>query len=111
MTTQAAKPQGFGWGIIIAGILAIVLLSAIPLIIVQDSEFGGADGLGADTVSEIAPDYNSEWITNVWSPPGGETESALFALQAAFGGILIGYFLGYLRGKKKGAENSPSPAD
>ena len=103
MTTQTQpRTKIYSLWIIILGITAIILISAIPLFVVQDSEFGGADGLGAETVATLAPDYNPEWITNWWEPPGGETESALFALQAAIGGILIGYFFGYLRGKKKG---------
>ena len=85
----------------IIGILLIIFLSALPLWIVKDSEFGGADGLGSEVVTEIAPSYNSEWITNIWEPPGGETESMLFALQATAGGVLIGYCFGYLRGSRK----------
>ena len=113
MTTQTQpRTKRYSLWIIILGITAIILISAIPLIVVQDSEFGGADGLGAETVATLAPDYNPEWITNWWEPPGGETESALFALQAAIGGILIGYFFGYLRGTQKGrAEINPSPTD
>ena len=32
---------------------------------------------------------------------GGEIESLLFALQAAIGAIIIGYFFGYWRGQGK----------
>lgn len=103
MTTQApgrSKRLGPGW--IIAGTIAILVLVAIPLIIIQDSEFGGSDGAGSEVVEQIAPEYNSEWATNWWEPPGGETESALFAIQAAVGGILIGYVFGFIHGRKKG---------
>ena len=96
-SNTTGKP--LGRGTIIAGIIIIVLLAIIPLATIQDSEFGGADGLGADTVTEIAPEYNNEWISNIWEPPGGETESLLFALQATFGGLLIGYAFGYFRGR------------
>lgn len=84
------------------GIAIIIMLTVIPLTIVQDSEFGGADGVGSEIAAEIAPDYDSEWIANIWEPPGGETESMLFALQATAGGVLIGYCFGYLRGRKSG---------
>lgn len=84
---------------IIIGILAIITLMVIPLATINDSEFGGSDGAGSELVSEIAPDYDSEWIGNVWAPPGGETESMLFALQATVGGILIGYAFGYFHGR------------
>ena len=106
MTTQAQQPKKLNPWVIIIGILVIVLLMALPLLIVQDSEFGGADGLGAETVETLAPDYDFEWATNWWEPPGGETESALFALQAAVGGILIGYCFGFLHGRKKGREQA-----
>lgn len=86
--------------VIVAGVFAIILLTALPLVLIQDSGFGGSDGVGSDIVAEIAPTYNSEWIANVWTPPGGETESMLFALQAAAGGVLIGYCFGFLRGRK-----------
>jgi cobalt/nickel transport protein len=107
MTTQAPQsPKKYSTWIIIAGILAIILLMAIPLIIVQDSQFGGSDGAGSEAVAAIAPEYNPEWVTNWWTPPGSETESMLFALQATAGGVLIGYFFGYIRGRKKRREES-----
>jgi cobalt/nickel transport protein len=66
-----------------------------------DSEFGGADGAAGDFVAE---NYGYEpfepWFQQyLFEPPGGETESLLFALQAAFGAIVIGYTFGYYKGK------------
>ena len=104
MSTQAQQPKKYSTWVIIIGILAIIVLMAIPLIMIQDSEFGGSDGAGSAAVAAIAPEYNAEWVTNWWTPPGSETESMLFALQATVGGILIGYFFGYIRGRKKGRE-------
>jgi cobalt/nickel transport protein len=95
------QPKRFSLWIIVPGIVVIILLAAIPLILVQDSEFGGADGAGSEVIESIAPEYDSSWTTNWWEPPGGETESMLFALQATVGGFLIGYFFGYMRGRKK----------
>ena len=91
----------FGLWSILLGITAIIVLVAIPLIIVRDGSFSGSDNLGAETITLMAPEYDSGWITNWWAPPSTETESALFALQAAFGGVLIGYFFGYMHGRKK----------
>lgn len=108
MTAQAQQPKKLSTWVIIVGILAIILLMAIPLIMIQDSEFGGSDGAGSEAVAAIAPEYNPEWTTNWWAPPGSETESMLFALQATAGGILIGYFFGYMRGRKKGREEGAS---
>jgi len=92
--------QRLSWPMTIAGIVLILLLAIIPLVLVPGSEFGGSDGAGSEAIQRIAPEYNAEWATNWWSPPGGETESMLFALQATLGGVLIGYFFGYLRGRK-----------
>ncbi|WP_407354964.1 energy-coupling factor ABC transporter substrate-binding protein [Methanolobus sp. WCC5] len=64
-----------------------------------DSEFGGADGAAEDVIAEINPDYEP-WFGGIgFEPPGGETESLLFALQAAFGAVVIGYTIGYYKGK------------
>ena len=111
MTTQTEpKSRRFNIWVIGLGIGAIVLISVVPLVIIRGTEFGGADGLGAEMVATLAPDYDPGWSTNWWEPPGGETESALFALQAAIGGILIGYFFGYMRGRKKGREEIQAAA-
>ena len=99
MTTQV-QPKKFGTGLVIVAIAVMILLAAIPLGIVKDTEFGGSDGVGSELVEELAPDYDPTWIANIWEPPGGETESMLFALQAVAGGILIGYLFGYKRAEK-----------
>ncbi|MDK2833241.1 MAG: cobalt/nickel transport protein [Methanolobus sp.] len=65
------------------------------------SEFSGADGAAEDVIAEINPDYEP-WFGGIgFEPPGGETESLLFALQAAIGSLIIGYTFGYYRGKNK----------
>jgi cobalt/nickel transport protein len=91
---------------VILGIVLIVLMAAIPLGMITNSEFGGSDNVGADTVKSMYPNYNESWVQNVWTPPGGETESMLFALQAVAGGVLIGYFFGYKNGQKKTSKTS-----
>ena len=48
------------------------------------------------------------WAHSIWKPPSGEIESLLFALQAAFGSLIIGYFLGYYRAMAKMNAASPS---
>jgi len=64
-----------------------------------DSEFGGADGEAEEIIAEINPDYEP-WYEGIgFEPPGGETESLLFALQAAIGALIIGYTFGYYKGK------------
>ncbi len=72
-----------------------VAIAIMPLIIIEDSEFGGADGNAEEAVGELAPNYEP-WAANFLEPPGGETESLLFSLQAALGAGVIGYGFGYL---------------
>jgi cobalt/nickel transport protein len=105
MTTRTdSQPERSNTGIYVLGIILIVLLTAVPLWLAQGSEFGGADDQGSEAIASIAPDYDPTWISSIWVPPGGETESMLFALQAVAGGVLIGYFFGCKRGQKKASE-------
>lgn len=90
-----------------AGIIAIVLLIALPLILLPNSKFIGADNVGANVIRQLAPQYDSGWVRNWWSPPGTETESLLFAFQATVGGLLIGYAFGFLHGRKS---SIPTPS-
>ncbi|RRR67437.1 MAG: energy-coupling factor ABC transporter substrate-binding protein [Candidatus Viridilinea halotolerans] len=88
----------FGWPVALLLVLVVLLLAVVPLLVVQDSEFGGADGAAVAAIGEVAPDYEP-WFEPFWEPPGGETESLLFALQAALGAGVIGYFFGLKRGQ------------
>ena len=94
------------WTTVLA-LVVVIALAVIPLLMHRDSEFGGADGKAEEVITEISGDYEP-WASPIWEPPGGETESLLFALQAAIGAGVIGYGLGFLRGKSKGKEVSKS---
>jgi cobalt/nickel transport protein len=78
----------------------VVILAIIPLITQQGTEFGGADGVAEEAITKIQPEYKP-WFNSIWEPPGAETESLLFALQAAIGAGFIGYFIGVMRQKNK----------
>lgn len=83
-------------------ILLVVLITAIPLFYhPQGAEFSGADSQGSALIEQEHPDYQV-WFTPFWEPPSGEIESLFFALQAALGAGVLGYALGYLKGKKQG---------
>ncbi|HID47164.1 MAG TPA: energy-coupling factor ABC transporter substrate-binding protein [Methanothermococcus okinawensis] len=80
-------------------ILGVIILIIIPLLIYagkgeEEGYFGGADGEAEEAIIEMNPNYEP-WFSPVWEPPSGEIESFLFALQAAIGAIIIGYFIGY----------------
>lgn len=81
-------------------IVLVLILAVAPLFMVHDSEFGGADGAAEEAITEISPSYEP-WFAPFWEPPGGETESLLFALQAALGAGFLGYYFGLKRGQAK----------
>ena len=77
-----------------------VAIAVIPLFMWEDSEFGGADGLAEEKIQAIQTNY-TPWANPVFEPPGGETESLLFSLQAAIGAGVIGYVIGTIRARSK----------
>ncbi len=78
-------------------LLLAAVITIIPLMAVK-SEFGGADGAASEVVEEMNEGFQP-WFNPIWTPPGGETESLLFALQAALGSGVIFYWIGYLQGR------------
>lgn len=87
-------------------LLLVGALTVFPLAYLAGAEFNGADSQAETVVTEVAPDYNP-WFRSLWEPPSAEVESFLFALQAAIGAGVIGYYLGYARGKKGTAGAAP----
>jgi cobalt/nickel transport protein len=69
------------------------------------AEFAGSDTIGSGLIAELSgtPLENFHPIIPQWEPPSGEIESCLFALQAAFGGILVGGIFGFWIGQTKKA--------
>lgn len=80
-------------------LILTVILIITPLILNATAEYGGADGEAESLISEINPNYKP-WFNSLYEPPSGEIESLLFSTQAAIGAGIIGYFLGYKKGKK-----------
>lgn len=79
-------------------LLGVIVLALLPILFLKDAEFGGADGEAEEAITEIASDYEP-WFSSIWEPPSGEIESLLFVLQGVIGALIIGYFIGYMRGK------------
>ncbi len=88
---------------LILGLIAVVVV-VVPLMVLTNTEFGGADGAAMDLVGEINADYKP-WAEPLISPPGSETESLLFALQAAIGAGIVGFGFGRLSAKVKGKQD------
>ena len=81
-------------------LLLVVAIAVTPLLLIKDSEFGGADGEAEGVIATINPDYEP-WFGSIIEPPGGETESLLFCLQAGIGAGIFGFGFGYLVARKK----------
>jgi cobalt/nickel transport protein len=75
-----------------------------------EGRFTGADDQAAKAISQIQPNYEP-WFRSIWTPPSGEVASLLFALQAALGAGVLGYYFGLVRGRaegrKRAAESAP----
>ncbi|WP_209341295.1 energy-coupling factor ABC transporter substrate-binding protein [Flavonifractor sp. AGMB03687] len=84
-------------------ILLVVLIAAVPLWLLPNAEFGGADGQAEEAIMELNPDYEP-WFEPILEPASGEVESLLFALQAAIGAGVVGFILGRITKKSDGKE-------
>lgn len=63
--------------------------------------FSGADGQAGIVIAKLTDGMYEPIAKPFWEPPSSEIESLLFALQAALGALVIGYFFGYYRGKNQ----------
>lgn len=82
----------------------VVLLTVLPLWLASappalpaaaaPALFGGADERAQAAIASIAPGYRP-WFAPVLEPASGEIASLLFALQAAAGAGVIGFWLGW----------------
>ncbi|MDW5562696.1 MAG: energy-coupling factor ABC transporter substrate-binding protein [Methanomassiliicoccus sp.] len=82
----------------VVGFALIIVICVSAFVFASHGEFGGSDDQGEDQILNIDPTYEP-WFHSFWEPPA-ETESMLFALQAAIGAMIIGYFIGNERGKR-----------
>ena len=82
------------------GILLVIVavLAFSPLFLARNAKFAGADDRAEKAISSIDANYKP-WFKPLWTPPSGEVESFLFALQAAIGSGFVFYYLGYSKGK------------
>jgi len=80
------------------GFAIIVGICVSAFIISPGGSFSGSDDQGPAKILQIDPNY-VVWFHSLWTPPP-ETESLLFAVQAAIGACIIGFFIGNERGKR-----------
>lgn len=89
-------------------VLAILLIFVAQFIYISSTthaDYGGADDKPAGVIEQITGGTYKPVAKPIWEPPSSEIESLLFALQAAIGAGVIGYFLGYYRAKKNNEKN------
>lgn len=89
-------------------VLAVLVLAAAPVLFVQ-GEFGGADSQAQDAITASHPDYEP-WFSPIYEPPSQEVASGLFALQAALGAGVLGYYFGVARTRRRLAARQAGPA-
>jgi cobalt/nickel transport protein len=88
-------------------ITLVAALAFIAIFLVVSSggthEFSGSDDVGSQKIAELTgqPVESYQPLIPQYEPPSGEIEATLFALQAAFGGIVLGLVFGYWIGQKK----------
>lgn len=77
----------------------LIVLGSYAVGSMRGGKFGGADDKIQSTITEVNKDYKP-WFKSLWAPPSTEIESLLFALQAAIGAGVIGYYIGVKKGAK-----------
>lgn len=82
--------------------MAVVGLTPFLMPSADGGLFNGTDSMARDMILRDHPDYHA-WAGPLWSPPSTEVESLLFALQAAAGAGVLGYYLGLRRGRSRRA--------
>jgi len=83
----------------LASVLLLLIWLSLPLWVRRDGAFEGSDNQARGTITQLRPGY-APWFSPLWQPGSSEVESGLFALQAAFGGAVLGYVLGLLEGRR-----------
>jgi cobalt/nickel transport protein len=87
--------------LLIGGVAGLALL---PLAIVKDGKFGGADDQGKAAITEIQPSYKP-WFSSLLQPASPEIASLLFATQAALGAGAVGYIIGLYKGRTEAKQS------
>ncbi len=96
-------PKVCNWVILVV----VVAVAVFALVTPEGTNFPGTDTLAKEAINQIRPHYRP-WFSPVWEPPGGAMESLLFALQAALGAGFIGFYFGYLYGRRRAGHGGRS---
>jgi cobalt/nickel transport protein len=83
-------------------ILAFCAVFLYTSSLLAGAEYAGSDTQGSAQIAELTGKSEEDFHPLIWqwAPPSGEVESGLFAIQAAIGGIMVGWIFGYWKGQK-----------
>ncbi|MBK5959976.1 cobalt ABC transporter substrate-binding protein CbiN [Rhodoplanes elegans] len=84
--------------------LAAAIVAAPLLLPGIEGEFKGTDDQAVSAIVEARPGYEP-WFKPLWTPPNGEIQSLLFALQAALGAGVLGYVIGRRHGRSSASDD------
>jgi len=89
--------------ITVIAVISFVLLFLYTSAIMNGKEFSGSDVVGSGEVAQLSGRSVEDFMPLIpqYQPPSVKIESALFALQAAVGGIILGYVFGYWKCQKE----------
>jgi len=94
------------WTLELITVIAVLAFIGIFLMVSAGGthEFSGSDDVGSQKIAELTGvSVNSiQPLIPQYIPPSGEIESSLFALQASFGGLILGLVFGYWVGQAGG---------
>jgi cobalt/nickel transport protein len=85
----------------IAAVLAFMAFFLYTTAVMPGAEFAGSDSVGSSQIAALTGREVESFTPLIpqWEPPSGEIEAALFALQAACGGVVAGYIFGRWKGE------------
>jgi cobalt/nickel transport protein len=89
---------------LITGIAVIAFIAIFLYVSAGGSHaFSGSDDAGSQKIAELTghPVESFTPLIPQYVPPSGEIESTLFAVQASFGGLVLGLVFGYWLGQRK----------
>lgn len=90
---------------------AIIAVLVVGTLLLVPGEFGGSDDSGGEAAESYGYEpWTGNWMENIGFELPGETESFLFAVQAAIGAVIIGYFIGMLNARRQANESKDSEA-
>jgi cobalt/nickel transport protein len=83
------------------GVIILFIAAFAYVSLTGNHGWGGADSEAENVISKLSGGTYQPWFHSIYDPPSTEIESLLFALQAAIGSLIIGYFLGYYQAMAK----------